>query len=165
MFLITLLAALITIIPWTKRFWNDFLSKSVTQPIYVHLIILFVVVALAIKIWPATPATEDRPKELKIIKGESFGTQRVYVDEKHFENCIFDGTEFVFRGEASVALVYCTFKKPPKITFDGPAAATMNTLTNMYATPEFRPKIEATFEAIKAGKFTIATPPSDAADD
>ena len=163
-FVITLLSGLITIIPWTKRFWNDFLSKSVTLPVYVHLIILFVVVSLAIKFWPATPATKDQPKELRIIKGETFGTQQITLDGKRFVRCKFVGTKLVYMGEEDVGLEYNDYEKI-KIAFGGPANKTLLSLTHLYAVPQFRPIIENTFERIKTGKFTISTPLSDAADD
>jgi hypothetical protein len=51
-----------------------------------------------------------------------------------------------------------------ELTFGGAAKSTMQILTALYANPIFRPKIEATFEAIKTGKFRMVPPPSDAAD-
>ncbi len=185
MTIITLLGGLMGIILGWKRFYDDFLSKSITLPVYV-LIILFVFVALAIRFLPATenrpvyvliilflialalifrPATKDRPKELQIIKGESFGVQRIFVDGKRFVNCTFGKTELVYRGEADVGIENCSFKDPGfTLTFDGPANFTINTLTNLYADPGFRPRIENTLKNIREGKHPIATPPSDAAD-
>ena len=161
MFIITLLGGLMGIILGWKRFYDDFLSKSITLPVYV-LIILFVVVALAIRFWPAT---KERPKELQTIKGESFGVQRIFIDGKRFVNCQFRGTELVFKGEAGVGLEGCGFFENYRLTFGGPAQMTLNMLKSLYAVPEFRPRIEGTFKAIKEGKLPIAIPPSDAAND
>ena len=124
-------------------------------------IVFFPLIALAIIFWPAI---ENRPKRLRTIKGESFGVQRILVDGKHFVNCKFRKTELVFRGEASSSLEGCIYENIV-FTFGGPAAATMNTLKNLYSVPNFRPNIEKTFEAIRKGKFPEAIPPSDAADD
>ena len=161
MSLIPLLAALMTIILGWERFYNDFLSQSITLPVYVHLIIFFVVVvALAIRFWPAT---KDRSKELQIIKGESFGTQRIFVEGKHFVNCTFTRTELVYRGEASSRFEHCGFERH-QFVFEGPAATTLQTLTNMYTQPIFRPFLDYVFECIKKGKLPKATPPLSAAD-
>ncbi len=160
MFIITLLGGLMGIILGWKRFYDDFLSKSITLPVYV-LIILFVVVALAIRF---LPATKDHPKRLKTIKGESFGVQRIVVDGKRFVNCKFRKTELVFRGEAGVGFEGCSFTNPG-FTFAGPAANTAKILKFLYAIPELRPLIENTFKAIREGNLPEAIPPSDAAND
>ena len=170
--LIQLWAALITIISWLKKLCNNplsNLSKSISLPVYVHLIYFIVVVVVAastIKFWPTTPATpviEDQPKELQVIKGETFGTQRIKIDGKRFVRCKFVGTEFLYMGEEDVGLEYNDYENI-KIVFGGSANKTLLSLTHLYAMPEFRQTIENTFEAIKTGKFTIAIPPSDAAD-
>jgi hypothetical protein len=159
-FVISVLSGLMGIILMSKRFWNDFLSKSITLPVYVYLIIFFVVILAII----FRPAIKDRPKPLRIIKGESFGVQRIFIDGKRFVNCKFRGTELVFKGEADVGLEGCSFFENHRLTFGGPAQNTLNMLKSLYAVPEFRPRIENTFKAIKEGKLTIAIPPSDAAD-
>ena len=158
-FIISVLSALMGIILMWKRFYDDFLSKSITLPVYVHLIILFVVV-LAIIFWPAI---KDRPKGLQTIKGESFGVQRIFIDGKHFVNCKFRKTELVYKGEGDSLIENCIFINPG-FTFGGSAAATISTLKSMYAAPELRPLIENTFKNIREGNLQIATPPSDAAD-
>ena len=159
MFIITLLGGLMSIIFGYKRFYDDFLSKSITLPVYAYLIIFFVV-ALAIIFWPAI---KNRPKGLQTIKGESFGVQRIFVDGKHFVNCKFRKTELVYKGEGGCRMDNCSFINPG-FTFDGPAAATISTLKSMYAAPELRPLIENTFTAIREGNLSMATPPSGAAD-
>jgi len=161
MFIISLLGGIMGIVLGWKKFYVDFLSKSITLPVYVYLIILFVV-ALAIIFFPAI---KDRPKPLLTIKGESFGVQRILVDGKRFVNCKFRKTELVFRGEAGVDILNCDFIKVPVITFDGPAATTVYILKSMYAVPELRPFVENTFKAIKEGKLPEAVTPSEAAND
>lgn len=159
MFIITLLGTLMSIILGWKRFYHDFLSKSITLPVYVYLIIFFVIVLINI-LWPAI---KDRPKPLRTIKGESFGVQRIVVDGKRFVNCKFTKTELVFRGEDGVEFKGCSMIDPG-FTFSGPAATTGKILKSLYAIPELRPLIENTFNAIKAGYLPRATPPSNAAD-
>jgi len=158
-FIISVLSGFMGIILGWKRFYDDFLSKSITLPVYV-LIILFVVVVLAIRF---LPATKDLPKGLTTIKGESFGVQRIFVDGKRFVNCKFRKTELAYKGEGGCRMVNCSLENIG-FTFDGPAAATMKTLTGMYAIPALRPFIENTFKAIREGNLKIAIPPSDAAD-
>lgn len=159
MFIISVLSGLMGIILGWKKFNEDFLSKSITLPVYVYLIILFVVF-LAIIFWPAI---KNRPKPLRTIKGASFGVQRIVVDGKRFVNCTFRKTELVFRGEAGVGFEGCSLTNPG-FTFDGPAANTAKILKLLYTIPEMRPLIENTFEAIKKGKLPKAIPPSDAAE-
>ena len=160
MFIITLLGGLMSIILGWEKFYDDFLSKSITLPVYMYLIILFVVVALSIRFWPAT---KDQPKGLQTIKGEVFGVQRILVDGKHFVNCSFRKTELAYRGEGDCRMDNCSLENIG-FTFDGPAAATVKTLTGMYAVPELRPLIENTFKNIREGNLPIATPPSGAVD-
>jgi len=157
---VSLLGGIITIAAHFKPLCRDVLLKKVTLPVYAYLIILFLVLLVVI-LWPAT---KDRPKELQTIKGESFGVQRIFIDGKRFVNCKFRGTELVFKGEAGVGLEGCGFFENYRLTFGGPAEMTLNMLKSLYAVPEFRPRIEGTFKAIKEGKLPIATPPSDAAD-
>ena len=71
MFIITLLAGIISIFLGWKRFRDDVLTKRITLPVYAYLIISFCI-ALIVIFWPAV---EDRPKILRTIKGESFGAQ------------------------------------------------------------------------------------------
>ena len=157
--ILTLLAAGMGIFLGWKKFYNNFLSKCITLPVYVYLIIGFFVV-LAIIFWPAI---KDRPKPLRTIKGETFGVQRILVDGKRFVNCKFRKTELVYRGEAGVSLENCSFTIIGGIAFEGPAASTVKTLKSLYAVPQFRPFVENTFKAIKAGKLPEAIPTSDAA--
>jgi len=161
-FILTLLSALITIVPWSRRFFNDFLSKNITLPVYVHLIILLVVVILSIRF---CPTTKERPKELKTIKGETFGVQRITLDGKRFVNCKFAKTEFVYWGDAGTVFDNCGFDLGyQQFVFEGSALRTILFLTELYSQPIFRPFVDHVFECIKKGELPKAIPPSGAAD-
>ncbi len=148
------------IIARRKQLWHDFLSRKITLPVYVCLILIFLVLLLKV-LWPVT---EMRPKSIRTIENEEFGIQRVIVDGKRFVNCKFHKTELVFRGEAKGSIEGGVLDHP-QFTFDGPAAATAQSLSNFYKIPQLRPLIDNTFEAIKKGQLQKAVPPSDAADD
>ena len=161
MFIISLLSGFMTIFLGWKQFYADFLSKSITLPVYVYPILLLFVFALA-RMFSST--VQKHSKRLRTIKGESFGAQHVYVDGKRFVNCTFENTKLVFRGEAGSGLEGCSFTNSGFV-FEGPAERTAEILASLYAVPGFRPLIENTFEAIKKGNLPRVIPPSNAADD
>ena len=158
MFIITLLGGIMTIILGWEEFYDDFLSKSITLPVYVLIILFVVVLAIIFR-----SAAKDQSKPLQIIKGESFGVQRIFVDGKHFVNCKFRKTELVYKGEGKCRMENCSFVNPG-FTFGGPAASTIQSLTGLYTVPALRPLIENTLTNIREGKHPMAIPPSDAAD-
>ena len=161
MFIITILSGTITIILGYERFYNDFLSKSISLPVYMYIII-FIVVAL---IMIFRPVVKNRPKGLQTIKGETFGTQRIKIDGKRFVNCKFAKTEFAYWGEASTAFVSCGFDLGPQsFVFEGSAIRIIQLLKELYSQAVFRPFVDHVFESIKAGKLPKAIPPSDAVD-
>jgi len=158
-FVLSLVSLIATVVARRKQLWSDFLSKKITLPVYVYLVLILVGL-LAAMLWPAA---EKRPKRLRTIEGEEFGVQRVIMDGKRFRNCQFHKTELVFRGEASSAIENCALERVG-FTFDGPAATTAKILTSLYKIPQVRPLIDNTFEAIKKGELPRAVPPSRAAD-
>ncbi len=160
MFIITSLSGVISILVGWRRFRDDILLKGVTIPVYVYLIILFFI-GSAIIYWPAI---ENRPRPLRTIEGESFGVQRIIVDGKKFINCKFNKTELVFKGESDLSIVGCSLTNV-SYTFSGPAERTLKILKTLYKTPEFRPMIDNTFEAIRKDKLKQAITPSSAAND
>ena len=155
MFTISIVSGAMTIVLGWKQVYKDYLCKGVTIPVWLFLCILFVVSLVVI----FKPALTDRPKELKTIDGVSFGVQRVLLDGKRFTNCTFDGSELLYTGEGGCELRNNIFRGI-RITFDGPAGATVVTLTNMYRDPGFRPWIENTFSSIKEDRIKKATPPA-----
>jgi len=159
-FVVSVAAAITTVADKLRKVSPDLLSRKVTLPVYVYVIVLLIWL-LGRLFWPVA---EDRPKGLRTIKGEEFGVQRVIMDGKRFQNCTSRKTELVFRGEASSGIENCTLYRPG-FTFDGPAAATARILTSLYKIPELRPLIDNTFESIRKGKLPRAIPPSDVADD
>lgn len=160
MFLISVISSTMTIIFGWKRFYNDFLSKSVTLPVWLILSIIFVIFLVVI----FKPALADRTARLKTIKGVSFGVQRVLLDGKRFVNCTFDRSELFYRGEAGCELKNNTLKDV-HITFGGPAGRTLSSLANMYRVPSLRPLIDNTFSRIKEDKMRkVPQPARDAGD-
>lgn len=85
----------------------------------------------------------------KDVANKSYGVERVVIDGKHFVNCTFDGTELIFAGKRGFSLTRNHFKTPPRISFIGHAANTINQLIHMYSDESFRPIVEATFNNIK----------------
>lgn len=159
MFVLSVGKVVIDIVSRRKQLWHDFLSKKITLPVYVYLILI--VVALLLKV--LLPVAASRSQTLRTIENEEFGVQRVVMDGKRFVKCRFHGTELVFRGEAKSAIEGCILDRP-QFAFDGPAAATAVILSNLYKLPQLRPLIDNTFEAIKKGELPRAVPPSRAAD-
>ena len=159
-FVVSVAGAIITIGAQRKQIWRDFLSREVTLPVYVYLILVLAVLFVTM-FWPAH---DDRTRPLRTIEGEKFGIQRIIVDGKRFVNCEFHRTELVYRGEAGCAIEKCKLDRP-QFTFDGPAASTAKTLSSFYKVPQLQPLIDNTFECIKKGQLRTAVTPSPAADD
>jgi len=155
MFVLSMASGVMTILLGWKKFYTDYLCKTIKIPTWLLLCILFVVFLAVI----FKPAFTRLPKELETIDGVSFGVQRVQIDGKRFTNCTFHGSELLYKGEAGCELTNNKFIDF-HITFDGPAGATIATLRNMYQNPGFRPWIENTFARIKENRIGIATPPA-----
>ncbi|MGD6796620.1 toll/interleukin-1 receptor domain-containing protein [Metabacillus indicus] len=84
---------------------------------------------------------------LELIEGKTFGVEQVYLDGNNFVNCIFEGSELVYKGEYGFGLESCKFRGIPRIKFADFAGTTLNVLKTFYnAGPEFREIILKTFE-------------------
>lgn len=150
MFIVTILSGAMTIILGWKAFYVDYLSKAVTLPVW--LFILVVIGCLFTALFAGRQSDDTAVKELDTIEGKRFGVQQIVVDGKKFERCRFDGSEVIFNGKAGFALVGCEFYGP-KFTFGSYAANAVNALTMMYKDPSFKPIVEQTIQNIRAGEL------------
>jgi hypothetical protein len=67
--------------------------------------------------------------ELTRIENKTFGpNETVNLDGCVFINCVFDGCDFVYSGEADTAQIGCTSIREQNILFCGSAQRTLNTL-------------------------------------
>ena len=156
MFIVAILSGLMTIILGWEKFYSDYLSKSVTLPAWLLILIIFIGFLFAV--WSAGRQTTDvAVKELERIDGKRFGVQQIIVDGKKFERCLFDGTEVIYNGKAGFSLVWCEFRSP-KFTFGSYASNTINSLTMMYKDPSFRPIVEQTLQNIRSGELPQSPP-------
>jgi hypothetical protein len=138
MFLLTLVSAIITIILGWEQFYNSFLSKELNIPIWLFLLIGFVVAVLSI----FKNSGPVKTKEFETVEGKNFGVQQVEMDGKKFVNCTFDGSELIFRGVDGFSLEKNHFKTMPRITFQDYAGSTFAVISALYRDDNFRPYIE-----------------------
>ncbi len=143
MFLISSTAGIIAIITGWQDFYTNYLSKPITIPIWLFLILIF----LLIVIFVFRPQKKNYSmKGLETIEGENFGVQQVNVDGKRFVNCTFDGSELVFKGLEGFSLEGNTFRTPPKISFDQYAGTTLQVIKALYNSAEFTSYIASTLK-------------------
>ena len=142
MFALSLLSSVVTIILGWEQFYNSFLSKEISIPIWAYL---FAILIFAIY-FIFREAAPKFTKELETIEGKSFVVQQVEMNGKRFVNCSFDGSELVFRGINGFSLEHNTFEVPPRISFQGNAGTTLAVMKVLYGDQNFRPYIEKTFE-------------------
>ena len=129
--------------------------KGVRVPLWLALLAIVIVFVFAL-------LSSSKNDELRLMRGINYGIESVVMDGKRFENCTFEGTNFVVRGEKPFQLSECRIGKF-YITVDGPASTTLDMLTVMYKEPGFRPIIERTFEGIRKGERIvrkISSPPN-----
>ena len=154
MFLISVFSAIVTIVLGWSDFYSDYLSKSVTIPVW--LILLITIISPII--WVTfKPSAKRKIKEFEEVKGKTFGVQQVILDGRTFKRCEFDGSELIFNGEYGFNLERNNFHTP-KFTFGGSASTTIAALTNMYKDPAFRPLVDQTLTNIKSGVMQESAP-------
>jgi hypothetical protein len=156
MFIVAILSGIMTIILGWRAFYADYLSKAVTVPVWLLILVLIIGCLFAVQ-FVGRQSGDTVVKELEAIEGKRFGVQQIVVDGKKFERCKFDGSEIIFNGKAGFSLIGCQFKSP-RITFASYASNTVNALTLMYKDPSFKPIVEQTIENIRAGKHSQSTP-------
>lgn len=157
MFIVAVLSGIITIFLGWKSFYQDYLSKSITIPVWLLIIILFFS-SLLIVHFSGKESKYSPNKELIRIEGKRFGVQQITLDGYKFVRCEFDGSELVYNGSAAISLDTCTLKNS-RITFGQYAENTLKTLTLFYADPPFRPIMEKTIDNIRTGKHPTTAPP------
>lgn len=153
MFLLSLLGGIVTIILGWNQFYDDYLSKTFSIPIWLALLILLAIFTLII--FRPSSKTSKEPKELKIIEGKEFGVQRINLDGFHFKRCRFTRSEIVFSGRNFFSLSSNTFDDFA-FTFDNEAATTLSTLASLYKDEGFRPYVEQVILNIKSGETPCA---------
>lgn len=155
MFLLSVLGGAITIILGWNQFYDDYLSKTFSIPIWLALLILLAIFTLII--FRPSPNTSSEPKELKIIEGKEFGVQRINLDGFHFKRCRFTRSELIFSGRNAFSLSSNTLDDFT-FTFDNEAATTLALLATLYKDEGFRPYVEQTILNIKSGETPNAPP-------
>lgn len=156
MFAVSLVGGLMTIVLGWKSFYQDYLSKTFSTPIWLVLLALLLNIFALLYI-STRKSEESLPKDLVTVAGMTFGVQQVILDGRKFQKCEFNGTELVFNGDAPFSLENCSLNGH-RITFNKNASTTLQALGALYRDPAFRPTIENTFASLKADKVLKATP-------
>lgn len=99
---------------------------------------------------------EENPK-IESVSGKNFGTERVILDGKRFENCTFHNTELIFEGTKPYSLIGCKLTNP---TFSLAKYSALSTqmLSIIYKDPAFKGLVEQTFENLRSGTIPSAPP-------
>jgi hypothetical protein len=150
MFVISLLGNAVTIFTGWKAFYNDYLSKTISMPTWLIVVVL-VVLPFAIAVFMARRRPDSlstAPKER--ITNQTFGMDAVVIDGKHFTGCTFNGTDLILEGIAPFGFEYCTFNDP-RFRVTKHAELTLGALIAMYKNEPFRPFVEGTFNIIRQG--------------
>lgn len=80
-------------------------------------------------------------------EGSKFSGMPLELDGNEYVGCTFEKCTFVFRG-GETRLDTCSFDTLPRIEFEGPAAATVALLINLYH-GGFRPIVEQLLDGIR----------------
>jgi len=155
MFLVSMLGSVITVILGWEQFYNDYLSKTISIPVWLFILLAIVVFVVVISLQNGKSKTAK--KDLEKIEGATFGVQQIKVDGKSFRRCEFKGTELIFEGDGVFEFVSNGFEAS-RFTFAGKAGNTVIMLTKMYSDPGFRPFVESTLNNIKQGKIPESVP-------
>jgi hypothetical protein len=96
-----------------------------------------------------TEQNGDRDPERTDVIGESYSSERVVLDGKHFEDCSFDTCTLVYRGGVPPNFVRCEFAAP-RFVFEEAAQRTIQLMSAIYNGIDER-IIERTFDEIRKG--------------
>lgn len=77
---------------------------------------------------PQAEAAMNAP--LLLVEGVTYGDAAIELDGRHFQNCIFNGTTFIFRGRSGLRMSGCTLRNVAWQLEDA-AAQTMTLLAGM----------------------------------
>lgn len=154
MFIIGCISGLFTIFLGWNDFYNDFLSKSITLPIWLFLIIGLILAVFYIFL---NKTLKSKSGKLTTVTGEKFGIQQVKLDGNSYQRCDFSGTELIFSGEDKFEIVECKFSNQV-LTFAGNAAATINVLVALHKDPVFKDTVNKTLDEIKSDNIKVSVP-------
>lgn len=158
MFLLTIAAGVMGIMLGWNQFYNDFLSKTFSLPIWAALLIFLAFFMATIFLKSSKkPSEANEPRELKIIEGKEFGVQRINLDGYHFKRCSFNGSELLFSGRCTFGLSHNTITDS-RFTLTDEASITLSVLTELYQDEGFRPVIESTISNIRTGSHRQSSP-------
>lgn len=157
MFFFTILGTLIGILVSWDVLYRDYLSKSVTIPLWLALLIS--VIVFFGWIFYATRKRAQLELPMELVADKDFGVERVKACGRKFINCKFNGTEILIDGQSELGFENCKFNGP-RFTFVGGAGRTIAILTGMYKDPSFRPMIDKTIDNLKSGNLPVSTAPS-----
>jgi hypothetical protein len=96
----------------------------------------------------STRNDQSDPEPTDVIK-ESYSSERVVLDGKHFEDCSFDTCTLVYRGGVPPNFVRCDFAAP-RFVFEEAAQSTIQFMSAIYNGIDER-IIERTFDEIRKG--------------
>lgn len=83
------------------------------------------------------------------VAGQSFSSERVVLDGKHFEDCTFETCTLVYGGGTPPNFVRCDFAAP-RFVFEDAAQSTIQLMSAIYNGIDER-IIEKTFDEIRKG--------------
>ena len=96
----------------------------------------------------STRNNQNDPERIDVIE-ESYSSERVVLDGKHFEDCSFDTCTLVYRGGVPPNFVRCDFAAP-RFVFEEAAQSTIQLMSAIYNGIDER-IIERTFDEIRKG--------------
>mgnify|MGYP006279649551 CR=1 FL=1 len=87
--------------------------------------------------------------EREEVSGQSFSSERVVLDGKHFVDCTFESCTLVYKGGRPPNFVRCDFAAP-QFVFEEAAKSTVQLMSAIYNGIDER-IIEKTFDEIRKG--------------
>jgi hypothetical protein len=91
---------------------------------------------------------QDDPERTEVLD-QHFAGERVMLDGKHFEDCMFENCDLVYRGGVPPNFIRSDFAAP-RFVFEDAAQSTVQFMSAIYNGIDER-IIEKTFDEIRAG--------------
>lgn len=91
---------------------------------------------------------------MHVVKGKTYGAQRLPIDGGRFVDCTFNQTKLIFKACDTVAFEDCAFKECDWV-FEGSALLTLQLLSGLYRGlgDEGTRLVEEIVESVKHGRF------------
>ena len=89
MFVVAILGGIMIIILGWRTFYDDYLSKTVTVPVWLLILVLIIGCLFAVQL-AGVQSGDTVVKELETIEGKRSGVQQSVLDGKKFERYQFD---------------------------------------------------------------------------